>query len=642
MIKRILAITIIASMLLGVFMGLVNADEEATTLDALNAAVTAGGTVTLANDIEGEIVIPSGVTVILDLAGYELKSTSSDTISNHGTLVIKGNGKITAMANGKGAIVNYPDGDVTIENGTIYAESWYSIKNLGAMKILDGNISKGTNGASVIANGWYGNLATDRNTTGVADTAKLTIEGGTFTGEGKSSTIIKNDDYGILVINGGELTSSSEITDINAGPVILNWHDTTINGGTFTSTNGAVLANGYLSDDVDMGVLKVNDGTFISGTNAVILANNGGATSGKGSLTIEGGNFAGKIEGQTLYTTLVKGGNFSEPVEESKLDESLTVMLKKASSDYAYSYYQTKEEALENAEAGDEIDGEVVEVPKDYTLIFKDGYSENDEGTQIKVKVGDTVEAPTLTREGYTFLAWDKEVPEVFEVQYDEEEKEIEEYVFTATWKKNESSSGSGSNGGNNGQTDEPQEEEWENPYKDIKSDKWYFEAVKKATKAGLFNGMKKDEFMPEEHLTRGMAVTILYRLDGSKEENEVQFDDIDKDAYYANAIAWAAKNKIVLGTGNNKFEPDEKITRQDLATIVYRYAKLKDKELNGEIELDYEDKSKISNYAYDAIVWCTKEKVLEGTNENKVEPKSYTTRAEAAKIFVMLVDVMK
>ena len=153
---------------------------------------------------------------------------------------------------------------------------------------------------------------------------------------------------------------------------------------------------------------------------------------------------------------------------------------------------------------------------------------------------------------------------------------------------------------------------------------------------------MKKDEFMPEEHLTRGMAVTILYRVDGSKEQNELQFDDVDKDAYYANAIAWAAKNKIVLGTGNNKFEPDEKITRQDLATIVYRYAKLKDKELNGEIELDYEDKSKISNYAYDAIVWCTKEKILEGTNENKVEPKSYTTRAEAAKIFVMLVDVMK
>ena len=644
--KKILAIALIASMLLSVFVGMVQADTEVSTLDALNEAITAGGTITLAADIEGQVTIPEGVNVTLDLAGFELKSTTSDTISNHGTLVIKGNGKITSTANNKGAIVNYPDGSVTIENGTIYAETWYSIKNMGTMTILDGNITKGTNGASVIANGWYGNAGTDRNTTGVADTAKLTIEGGTFLGDGKSSTVVKNDDYGILVINGGELTSTTEITDINAGPVILNWHDATINGGTFTSTNGAVLANGYLDDNADKGEMVVKGGTFISGTNAEILAYGIGATNEKGSLSIEGGNFAGKLQGETPYVAVVKGGNFSESVPEAKLDESLVIELKKAGDvDYPYSYYASEEEALEVAEVGDEINGEVVEAPKEYTLIFKDGYTENDEGIEVKVKDGDDIVAPELTREGYNFKAWDPELPVKFEVKTNEDESEIEVYVYTAQWtKKSSGGSGSGSSSNDNPGQDEPTEPEWENPYKDIKEDKWYFESVKKATESKLFNGVKEDEFMPEEKLTRGMAITVLYRLSGARELERAKFDDVSEDAYYSKAIAWAAKNKIVLGVGDNKFAPDEEITRQDLATMIYRYVQMLEKGYKeGEVEeVSYADKAEISNYAYDAISWCTKNNILEGRDNNKIDAKGTATRAESAKIFVQLSELLK
>lgn len=629
---------LIASALLSMFLS-VNAAETVMSLEELNTALSSGGEVTLGSDIEGAIVIPENAEVTLNLAGFELKSADSDTISNHGKLTITGNGKITANGSSKGAIVNYAEGNVTIDGATIYAESWYAIKNMGAMKIVDANVTKGTNGASVIANGWYGSAGTDRNTTGVEDTAKLTIEGGNFEGEGKSSTVIKNDDYGILVVNGGTLTSSSDITDINAGPVILNWHDTTINGGTFTSTNGAVLADGYLSDEADKGVMTINGGTFVSETGAGILAINGGATNGKGSLEIKNGNFSGIVGGELPYTTTIKGGKFSNSVDESLLDESLKVELKSAKEEnYPYSYYATKEEALANAEVGDEIDGEVVEAPKEYTLIFKDGYTENDEGEKVSVKEGDEVTAPTLTRDGYDFVKWSPEVPEKFEVQKNEDGSEVEEYVFTAEWKKKTSSSGGGK------KDDEPKEEEWKNPYEDIKEDKWYFESVKKATEAKLFNGMTASEFMPEEGLTRGMAVTVLYRLSGAEEKEVAAFDDVAKDAYYSNAIAWAAKNKIVLGVGDNKFSPDELVSRQDLATMVYRYAKLNEKgyEDGKVLELNYADKAEIADYAIEPISWCTTNKIIEGKDENKVDAKGTATRAEAAKIFVALAEKMK
>lgn len=309
--QKLLAGILMAIICLTSFSGIVRAEIADETLQSKIDASKSGEVISLDKDYTESITIGSDKNITIDLNGHNI-ITSEDAISNYGTLTIKGDGKVQST---KGAVVNYPNATISIDNGSYNSTGWYTIKNMGTMTInnlkYDNNV---TNGASLIANGFYGNKSTDRNQVYSGKDAVLTINGGTFTNGNNSSAVIKNDDGGSLIINKGNFISETVVSSSTAAPVIMNWNKAVINGGTFESKTGSVLANGYCDAEKDVGELTINGGTFTAKNS--IFALNGGASTNKGIVSIKGGTFNGEMtnlpqyDGK-YYTIAVTGGTFT-------------------------------------------------------------------------------------------------------------------------------------------------------------------------------------------------------------------------------------------------------------------------------------------------------------------------------------------
>lgn len=172
----------------------------------------------------------------------------------------------------------------------------------------------------------------------------------------------------------------------------------------------------------------------------------------------------------------------------------------------------------------------------------------------------------------------------------------------------------------------------------------WAHGGIDFALQAGLFNGTDARHFEPDGSMTRGMLVTVLWRLAGKPEaEGALPFADVDANAYYAEPIRWAAQNGVVNGVDAAHFEPDGRVTREQIATILFRYAEKHgyrtDARLNG-LELFY-DEGYVSQYAYEALRWATAEGLIGGSAENGrllLDPGGSATRAQVATILMRFV----
>ncbi len=151
----------------------------------------------------------------------------------------------------------------------------------------------------------------------------------------------------------------------------------------------------------------------------------------------------------------------------------------------------------------------------------------------------------------------------------------------------------------------------------------------------GIMNGVSDNSFDPDGKVTRGMLVTVLYRLEGEPAVNRgIPFGDVDMGMYYANAIIWAQQNGIVKGITETEFAPDENITREQIAAIMQRYAIHKGMEAVTLAEnLHFVDSNEISEYAVSAMNWAVGCGLINGKTENTVNPKDFATRAEIAVI---------
>lgn len=184
------------------------------------------------------------------------------------------------------------------------------------------------------------------------------------------------------------------------------------------------------------------------------------------------------------------------------------------------------------------------------------------------------------------------------------------------------------------------------NCFTDVSENAWYYNSVKYAFENGLMVGVSNTEFAPEADITRAMFVTVLYRMENEPDiSNEIlgyPFADVDADGWYGNAVYWARLNGIVEGYSDTEFAPDENITREQMAAIVYRYAKFKeyDTELSG--ELSYLDNDSISDYAKDAVIWSLDNGIMFGNDDNTFAPLSNTTRAQAAAVFERIIENLK
>lgn len=177
-------------------------------------------------------------------------------------------------------------------------------------------------------------------------------------------------------------------------------------------------------------------------------------------------------------------------------------------------------------------------------------------------------------------------------------------------------------------------------PFSDVEVGSWYESGIMYAYEKGLMVGTSKTEFSPNENMTRAMIVTVLYRMEGAPSvEGADFFSDVPENEWYTDAVIWAAKENIVGGYGNGKFCPQDCITRQQLAAILFRYDTYKgvSAPVNGWVS-NYPDTNQVSAWALTAMQWATREGYISGINANGrayLQPESSASRAQIATILM-------
>ena len=376
---------------------------EVTTAEDLGTALNNNkSSIKLTDNINGSITVTS--TVTLDLNGYKLTNESGShtiTVTSTGNLTIKDSsedktGTVDNVSNGCAAVFN-SGGTVKLEGGTYTrskenadnnkgssgGNSYYTIKNAGTMTIEGGvTVSNVGHFSSMITNGYYnGSAAADGIEGGIVN-PKLTINGGTFTG---GVNTIKNDDFGILEINGGNFTNVTQ-------HVVMNWNQAEITAGTFETTNSAdaVLysaGDGSSSPGIK-GELTITGGTFTAVSGQALLkpykANAEGKVTKSGSITISGGTFNGTIRDSNNKDTgsiAITGGTFTaEGIDISKY-------LKGNSTSGSYTLALSVAPVQETYTEGDEITLTASESDSDTTWEVMTGTVEKlSEGTGLTQK----------------------------------------------------------------------------------------------------------------------------------------------------------------------------------------------------------------------------------------------------------------
>lgn len=176
---------------------------------------------------------------------------------------------------------------------------------------------------------------------------------------------------------------------------------------------------------------------------------------------------------------------------------------------------------------------------------------------------------------------------------------------------------------------------ELQHPFADVSEESWYANAVQYAYTNGLMNGMSATDFAPNDATTRGMFVTILHRMEGTPESGSAAFLDVPPERYYTDAISWAASNGIVNGYGSGRFGPEDTVTREQVAVILYRCAAANGIDTSKRAGLSsFPDASEVSAYARDAMQWAVAEGLLNGSS-GKLLPQGEASRAQVATILM-------
>ena len=177
-------------------------------------------------------------------------------------------------------------------------------------------------------------------------------------------------------------------------------------------------------------------------------------------------------------------------------------------------------------------------------------------------------------------------------------------------------------------------------PFNDVSESDWFYKAAKYTYENKIITGYNSTTFAPNDKITRGMMVTILYKMEGCPEvSGNSKFTDVKSTEYYAKAVKWAADNGIVHGYDNTtKFGPEDNILRQDLAGILRNYTNYKKKDISvstTDVLTKFKDYKKTDSYAYTSVQWAVKNGVITGNDDGTLNPKGTATRAEAAAMIV-------
>lgn len=180
---------------------------------------------------------------------------------------------------------------------------------------------------------------------------------------------------------------------------------------------------------------------------------------------------------------------------------------------------------------------------------------------------------------------------------------------------------------------------EWANGFEDVKSSNWFYDYVRYVNQHNIMQGVSATKFSPNTTTTRSQAVQILYALSqqywiqyGIDSGNRVSFADVPSTQWYANPVRWAGGNGIVSGMGNNKFAPNQKVTREQFAQILYTFTSKLGYDVRASADLQqFKDADEVSDWAQPAMKWAVGARVMQGTNKGNLNPGSAITRAEAS-----------
>lgn len=623
-------------------------DRYYDTLAAALADAADGETVTLLNNVENmsQIIINDGRKLTLDLNGFNVGFGLKQNFSIRcGGLELTGSGKLyeeqpyyapvmlygTDDPKASGYTTLTVGKDVTLEGWagafidcysnrtaaygievTVYG-TLHSVRDIteagghalyvnGNIKATEGNVPKiRLDGATLqtdYGNGMY--LA------GFADT---TIVNSKIDSTGENGTGIE--------IRAGKLTIEGD-TLVEAGDEKF---DITPNGNGSTTANVALAVVQHTTKlPTEVTVLG---GTF-RGTAAFFeqnAQNNDEDAIAKIRLDVQGGNFEGIFYSENKEN-FVSGGFYSAPVKRDYLLDTLTYELNNHGT---YSYYPTFAQAQANAQSGAVITNLQGAPGQDsLTVKFVFGLGKADFTMEIPADTAIyLLERPSVS--GYTFLGWKSSADGKV---YDAGEKvEItKDTTFTALWRNNLGIVVDIIGGAVEGKEF----------FTDVSMGDWYYEAVKFCFDYDLMNGVGNGKFSPDTTLTRAMLAQVLYNLDEARGSYAGVFTDVTGSAWYANAVNWAAASGIVEGKGNNKFDPDAPVTRQEMAAIFYRYASYKGYDVSAAASLDrFTDASKVASWAKDAMSWAVGGYVINGKGAGRLDPTGTATRAEVAQILM-------
>ena len=174
-------------------------------------------------------------------------------------------------------------------------------------------------------------------------------------------------------------------------------------------------------------------------------------------------------------------------------------------------------------------------------------------------------------------------------------------------------------------------------PFIDVAEGDWFYDAVVYAYQNELMDGVGGNRFAPNSETTRAQLVTILYRLEGEPAvSGDLPFTDVEAGIWYTDAILWAAQNNIVNGVSDTEFAPGDDLTRQQLVTILYRYAEAKGYDVSASADLSgYPDADQVQDYAQPAMAWAVAENIIQGMEDGTLKPAGNASRAQIATILM-------
>lgn len=316
-----------------------------------------------------------------------------------------------------------------------------------------------------------------------------------------------------------------------------------------------------------------------------------GVVKGIGDTVLEGA-FAWKDGTETMR----ESGKFTRTVVFTPADENYTT----AEIDITVSVYRST--------SGDTVR---------YTVIF-----ETNGGSRISsfsVERNGTVSEPDVpVKAGYSFGGWFTD--EACTAEYDFSAKVTKDVILYAKWTEDKKPA-------------DP--EAWKNPYTDVHEDDWFYDAVRAMDEQGIFVGAAEGAFAPNEKITRAMMVTVLWRIENRPVVNYLMtFEDVKPDAYYAEAVRWAAGNRIVKGYSDTEFAPDKLISREEIAAIMQRYAEYRKMDTTAKADLTaFADAHLVSEWARENVEWAVGSGVISGRDDNRIDPSESATRAETAAV---------